>query len=102
MPGVQRGDAFAFPGDALQVSPPVAALMPPGQCVVGEQWMALPLVDRRTVAHDVVLLTFRLPDPNAPLGLSTCACLLARGAGAGPSEDPAAAEPTIRPYLSLV
>jgi cytochrome-b5 reductase len=63
--------------------------------------MALPLVDRRTVAHDVVLLTFRLPDPNAPLGLSTCACLLARGAGAGPSEDPAAAEPTIRPYTPV-
>lgn len=47
------------------------------------------LSDRKTIAHDVVLLTFALPNAAKPLGLSTCACLLARGQG------------TVRPYTPV-
>jgi hypothetical protein len=63
--------------------PPVAELLPPGQCVFGEDWSPAPLLGRERLSHDTVLLTFGLPDVAAgrPLGLSTCACLLAQGAG---------------------
>lgn len=57
--------------------PPTAALVPPGQCVFTEEWSAVPLTKREVVSHDTLLLTFGLDSPR-PLGLSTCACLLAR------------------------
>jgi hypothetical protein len=70
--------------------PPVARLVPPGQCVIGyEEWTPAPLLKRKRVSHDTVLLTFGLQDASRPLGLSTCACLLAQGAG------------VIRPYTPV-
>ena len=75
---------------------PVASLMPPGQCVFDANWASAPLVKREWIAHDVALLTFGLRDPQKPLGLSTCACILARSpapSGGG--------EAVVRPYTPV-
>jgi|EP01046_Picozoa_sp_COSAG06_P031918 hypothetical protein len=61
---------------------PVASLVPPGQCVFGEDWAPAPLLSRQAVSHDTILLTFGLADSTKPLGLSTCACLLIQGGNA--------------------
>ena len=74
-PGGSSASARTF-----QPGPPIAALAPPGECAFGEEWVAAPLVDRRKVSDDAVLLRFGLADGRS-LGLSTCACLLAQGAG---------------------
>jgi cytochrome-b5 reductase len=58
--------------------PPVSALAAPGSCVFGESWSPAPLLHRSQISHDTVVLRFGLGDPSAPLGLSTCACLLAK------------------------
>ena len=71
---------------------PVAAVVAPGNCVFGEAWVAAPLLARKAVAHDSISLTFGLADRAASLGLSTCACLLAKG---GVGSD---GEPVVRPY----
>mmetsp|Transcript_7778 Transcript_7778/g.25637 ORF Transcript_7778/g.25637 Transcript_7778/m.25637 type:complete len:310 (+) Transcript_7778:3-932(+) len=76
------------------VPPPVAALVPPGECQFGEEWVAAPLLGRADLNHDTRLFTFGLPDPGKPLGLSTCACILARGGAEG-------AEPVVRPYTPV-
>ena len=73
---------------------PVAALVPPGNCQFGEDWTSAPLVGRAELNHDTRLFTFGLPDAAKPLGLSTCACLLARGGGTGD-------EPLVRPYTPV-
>ena len=44
----------------------------------GESWSPAPLLHRSQISHDTVVLRFGLGDPSAPLGLSTCACLLAK------------------------
>jgi len=62
--------------------PPVAALAPPGACVLGEEFAACALRERTWISEDTVLVTFALPDAGAPLGLSTCACVLARAGDA--------------------
>ena len=64
----------------FQPGPPIAALAPPGECAFGEDWAPAPLIERRKVSDDAVLLRFGLADGRS-LGLSTCACLLAQGAG---------------------
>ena len=66
--------------NTFQPGPPIAALAPPGECAFGEDWSPAPLVDRKKVSDDAVLLRFGLADGRS-LGLSTCACLLAQGAG---------------------
>ncbi|CAK0832639.1 unnamed protein product [Prorocentrum cordatum] len=63
---------------AARVGPPVAALRKPGECVFTEEWSPAKLGARETISHDTILLTFELPDPSKPLGLSTCACMLAK------------------------
>ena len=72
----------------FQPGPPIAALAPPGECAFGEEWAPAPLVERRKVSDDAVLLRFGLADGRS-LGLSTCACLLAQGAG------------VVRPYTGV-
>lgn len=61
-----------------QVGEPEACVMAPGCCQLSAEWCALPLVARTWVSKDTLLCTFELPDKTKPLGLSTCACLLAR------------------------
>ena len=75
--------------------PPIASLVPPGHCVFGEEWTPTPLVKKQWIGHDTLLLTFGLQGAQS-LGLSTCACLLARGAA--PSDG---GEPIIRPYTPV-
>lgn len=56
---------------------PVAALVPPGQCQFNETLTAVPLLERFPVSETSCVVRFGLPDPNLPLNLSTCACILA-------------------------
>ena len=66
--------------NTFQPGPPIAALAPPGECAFGEDWAPAPLIERRKVSDDAVLLRFGLADGRS-LGLSACACLLAQGRG---------------------
>ena len=50
---------------------------------------------RLWISKDTIVVTFGLADASKPLGLSTCACVLARG-GAD-----AAGEPFVRPYTPV-
>ena len=59
-------------------SPPHAAVYPAGQCVFGEDWTAAKLVAKERCKETTAILTFELPDTSKPLGLSTCACILAK------------------------
>jgi len=61
------------------VGQPTSALAKPNSCVFGDNWTKVPLESRQSVSHDTRLLTFALDDPNKPMGLSTCACVLVRG-----------------------
>ncbi|KAH8046899.1 cytochrome-b5 reductase [Aureococcus anophagefferens] len=73
---------------------PTAAVVPAGQCAIGEDWTPCPLLERLWVSKDTIVVTFGLADAK-PLNLSTCACVLARG-GAD-----AAGEPFVRPYTPV-
>eukprot|EP00929_Paragymnodinium_shiwhaense_P043342 TRINITY_DN22296_c0_g1_i2.p1 TRINITY_DN22296_c0_g1~~TRINITY_DN22296_c0_g1_i2.p1 ORF type:complete len:313 (+),score=62.56 TRINITY_DN22296_c0_g1_i2:65-1003(+) len=84
-----------FTSTAYRIGPPVAALAPPGQCVFGEEWTAAKLLSKVDVSHDTRVLTFGLEDQTKSLGLSTCACLLARG---GKDAD---GNPVVRPYTPV-
>ena len=42
--------------NTFQPGPPIAALAPPGECAFGEDWAPAPLVDRKKVSDDAVLL----------------------------------------------
>jgi hypothetical protein len=57
--------------------PPVAALVPPGECQFGQEFTAVPLMQRFPVSKTSSVLRFGLPDPGKSLQLSTCACILA-------------------------
>jgi len=74
---------------------PAAALVPPGQCVFGEDWSPAKLVARVPMGANSILATFELADPTKPLGLSTCACILAKGAKDADGKD------VIRPYTPI-
>ena len=74
-------------------SPPHAAVYPAGQCVFGEDWTAATLVAKERCKETTVILTFELPDTSKPLGLSTCACILAKF-----DRDGAA---VVRPYTPI-
>lgn len=73
---------------------PTAAVYPPGQCVFNEDWSSARLSERVQVTHDVILVSFQLRDSSKPLGLSTCACLLAKF-------DDTNGEPVVRPYTPV-
>ena len=74
---------------------PTLALSPPGVSQLQDKYVALPLVERLDVTHDVVRLRFGLPDATQPLRLSTTACILCRG-GAG-----SGLESVVRPYTPV-
>lgn len=86
-------DASAAPPEepvAWTAGEPKAAVAAPGSCAIGEEFVALPLLARTWCAKDTIIVTFGLADEGAPLGLSTCACVVAR-AGDG----------VIRPYTPV-
>lgn len=61
-------------------SPPTASLVSPGECAFVEEFTAVPLLSKAVVSHDTRVFTFAVPgDPDRSLGLSTCACILAKG-----------------------
>ena len=74
-------------------SPPHAAVYPAGQCIFGEDWTAAKLVAKERCKETTVILTFELSDTSKPLGLSTCACILAKF-----DRDGAA---VVRPYTPI-
>lgn len=90
--------ACCAPGNGLPaiVGTPTWSLARPGQCQI-EQEPSLCILESRTpITHDTFVVTFKLPDPSKPLGLSTCACLLAcwsRGLKYGAT--------VIRPYTPI-
>eukprot|EP00401_Gymnodinium_catenatum_P018099 CAMPEP_0117534468 /NCGR_PEP_ID=MMETSP0784-20121206/40427_1 /TAXON_ID=39447 /ORGANISM="" /LENGTH=274 /DNA_ID=CAMNT_0005330949 /DNA_START=560 /DNA_END=1384 /DNA_ORIENTATION=- len=77
------------------VGPPTSALCPPGQCQFTTDWSKATLVERAQQTHDTYLLTFGLADESKPLGLSTCACLLAK------IDGPDGSDPIVRPYTPV-
>ena len=77
---------------------PTAALAPPGACVLGEDWTPCPLLERTWISEDTCVLAFGLPDGDRPLGLSTCACVLAKRPGGGEGEGD---EAVVRPYTPV-
>lgn len=79
---------------AYHIGPAIAATVPPGSCVFGEEWSSAPLVSKVAINHDTKVFTFGLEDAK-PLGLSTCACILAKGGADGKGE------PFIRPYTPV-
>lgn len=60
-----------------------------------ESGVAVKLLECFAVTHDVILVTFGLPDESKPLYLSTCACLLAK------YQEEGSPEPVVRPYTPV-
>jgi len=73
--------------------PPVKCTVPPGQCQFGDDFIAVPLLAKFAVSPTTFVLRFGLPDDRIPLGLSTCACILA-----GIEVD---GELAVRPYTPI-
>jgi len=67
-------------------------------CQFTEAWTPAPLLERVWVDAEVVVLTFGLPDPSAPLGCGDAyiTCVLARG-----GRDPATGAAFVRPYTPM-
>jgi len=74
---------------------PVAATVPPGECQFGDEWTTVPLISKEVLTHDTRMFTFATPDPSKALGLSTCACILARGRAIGDVDAP------VKPYTPV-
>ena len=75
---------------------PKACCVPPGCCVLGEdKWTQVKLLKKTSCGASTRVLTFSLPDVNKPLGLSTCACILARAIVGTKKEE------VIRPYTPI-
>merc|ERR1711974_29046 len=78
-----------------QFGKPKADLCRPGECVFTSEWSSATLDERIQPTHDTFVLTFGLPDKRKPLGLSTCACIMAKfDPGAG-------SDPVVRPYTPV-
>lgn len=76
------------------IGDPTAAVCPPGNCVLkADEWTPAALLERTQLTHDSYLITFGLADESKPLGLPTCACLLAMFDDAGSA--------VVRPYTPV-
>jgi len=93
----------AVQDDALceLVGKPTAACAPPGQCQLTADWSSVTLVDRVSITHDTILVTFALPSPEKPLGLPTAAFVLSQAILAGVSMDCQPAGPVRRAYTPV-
>ena len=72
---------------------PSASPVPPGSCILTEDFTSLPLLSKQQVNHDTNVYTFATLATNQPLNLSTCACILA----ATTTND----ETIVRPYTPI-
>ena len=85
----------------LTERPPIRNLSPPGVCQFTPTWSEVPLLDRIPcgTGGTSFILRFGLPDTTKPMGLTTCACLLAaaelENKGNGETMD------VIRPYTPI-
>mmetsp|Transcript_11855 Transcript_11855/g.17819 ORF Transcript_11855/g.17819 Transcript_11855/m.17819 type:complete len:317 (-) Transcript_11855:151-1101(-) len=85
----------------LTERPPICNLTPPGVCQFTPTWADVPLLDRIPcgTGGTSFILRFGLPDTTKPMGLTTCACLLAaaelENSGNGEKMD------VIRPYTPI-
>lgn len=63
----------------LSERPAICDLVPPGQCQFTPTFQSVPLLDRIPcgTGGTSFILRFGLPDVTKPMGLTTCACLLA-------------------------
>jgi cytochrome-b5 reductase len=77
----------------ILTSPPVSALVKPGNCQFGPEKVKVPLLERTQVSKNAKLLRFGLPDSSKPLNLSTCSCILAAANCKG--------EDVVRPYTPI-
>lgn len=84
---------------ATLVGPPTAALCPPGKCAFSAEWSKATLAERVRITHDVILVTFSLPVQSKPLGLSTCACILAKFDDAHSADG--STQAVVRPYTPV-
>jgi cytochrome-b5 reductase len=66
---------------------------PPGLCEIKEDWTPCVLKLKTVFTPNSRVFTFGTPDPGLPLGLATCACILARAFVNG--------EEVIRPYTPV-
>ena len=73
--------------------PATSAYVAPGNCQFTDTPTPAKLVDRQAVGTTSGVLRFALPDATKPLGLSTCACLLAVAEING--------ETVVRPYTPI-
>jgi cytochrome-b5 reductase len=73
--------------------PPVKALVAPGECQFSDKAISVPVLAKYRVSDTTSLIRFGVPDTSKPLGLSTCACLLAIAEING--------ETVIRPYTPV-
>jgi len=67
--------------------------MAPGNCQFGDDFVKVPLIENIPISKTAYVARFGLPDSTKPLGLSTCACILA-----GTDID---GEMTVRPYTPI-
>jgi len=85
--------------------PPTLSLVPPGQCVLGDEFTSLKLLDRQEVSNTSSVLRFGLVDESQPLKLSTCACILAKADlvnnGVSSGDDTTTTEAVVRPYTPI-
>lgn len=81
------------------VGKPTAACVPPGQCQFTTDWSTATLVDRVSLTHDTILVTFALPSPEKPLGLPTVAFVLSKAIL--PAVDYNPAGPVMRAYTPV-
>jgi len=84
-----------------EARPAVCALVPPGQCQFGSDKTPVPLLERKKVSHDTSLFRFGLPDPNKPLNLATCACLLVSANIPNHNKENNDVEEVTRPYTPI-
>jgi len=78
---------------------PVKALAPIGACQFTATPQAVQLLDKARVNHNTSLLRFACPNRNAPLNLSTCACILAKAQVS--LDDGVTTRTVLRPYTPI-
>jgi hypothetical protein len=81
-------------------SPPIKALVPPGECQFTPDFTSVTLLERVAVSETTNVLRFATPNDTQPLNLSTCACILAK-ADLPKGDSVTETEPVIRPYTPI-
>lgn len=95
---VARPDEYPI---GLDERPAVCSLVPPGCCQFGDEFVAVPLLEKVPCGEgdDTWILRFGLPDPTRPMDLSTCACVLAMAELV--DNKTGVKGPVVRPYTPI-